>query len=48
MTILAKTYFCRSPVFTMEKNVFPPSGKNLPTLLSTVWWYCVCDIIAKV
>jgi len=34
----AKTYFCRqktifaSPVFTMEKPVFPLAGKNLPTL----------------
>jgi len=28
----AKTIFA-SPVFTAGKPVFPPSGKNLPTLL---------------
>jgi len=39
-----KNYFCRtifaSPVFTAEKTgFFPPSGKNLPTLMSFNYFF---------
>jgi len=39
MTILAKTYFCRQKLFlpvpflAWKNRFFPPSGKNLPTLV---------------
>ena len=40
MTILARTYFCRQKLFLAvrflpwKNRFFPPTGKNLPTLLS--------------
>jgi len=40
---LPKKNIFATPVFSMEKNGFPPNGKNLPTLFNNKAFYCHTD-----